>query len=112
MPQAKKSSVQTPIIMLTAARTEEMDKVLGLELGADDYMTKPFSSQELMARIKAVLRRSQDSNSLQNQLQFGDMTIDFKKHEVTQNGKLVPLTPLEFRLLRFLINNQTSRLKR
>ena len=102
----KEKGVHTPIIMLTAARTEEMDKVLGLELGADDYVTKPVGSRELMARVKAVLRRAQDQASPPERFQFGDVAVDFKKHEVSRKGKIIPLTPIEFRLVCFLIKNR------
>lgn len=98
----EKSSV--PIIMLTA-REEEVDKVLGLELGADDYMTKPFSLRELMARVKANLRRTQiahKSDSSGEQLTFGDLVIDIEKYEVCKRGEAVSLTFREFELLKFL----------
>lgn len=97
-----------PIIMLTA-REEEVDKVLGLELGADDYMTKPFSLRELMARLKANLRRNQIVNQPDNEneiMKFGDLTIDTEKYEVKKRGEVVPLTFLEFELLKFLATRQ------
>lgn len=93
-----------PIIMLTA-RDEEVDKVLGLELGADDYMTKPFSLRELMARVKANLRRTRfaESDEGKNEpLVFGDLTIDLDKYEVKKRGKVIELTFREFELLKFL----------
>ena len=98
----EKSSV--PIIMLTA-REEEVDKVLGLELGADDYMTKPFSLRELMARVKANLRRNQiahQADSSGELLDFGDLIIDIEKYEVRKRDKAVSLTYREFELLKFL----------
>ncbi len=98
----EKSSV--PIIMLTA-REEEVDKVLGLELGADDYMTKPFSLRELMARVKANLRRTQitmKSESGSDILSFGDLTIDTEKYEVKKKDSAISLTFREFELLKFL----------
>lgn len=98
----EKSSV--PIIMLTA-REEEVDKVLGLELGADDYMTKPFSLRELMARVKANLRRTQitmKSESGSDVLSFGDLTIDTEKYEVKKKDIAISLTFREFELLKFL----------
>ena len=98
----EKSSV--PIIMLTA-REEEVDKVLGLELGADDYMTKPFSLRELMARVKANLRRTQithQADSSGELLDFGDLVIDIEKYEVRKRDKVVSLTYREFELLKFL----------
>ncbi|MBO5369669.1 MAG: response regulator transcription factor [Clostridia bacterium] len=98
----EKSSV--PIIMLTA-REEEVDKVLGLELGADDYMTKPFSLRELMARVKANLRRTQivNNNDGTNEiLVFDDLAIDMEKYEVRKRGEIISLTFREFELLKFL----------
>ncbi len=98
----EKSSV--PIIMLTA-REEEVDKVLGLELGADDYMTKPFSLRELMARVKANLRRTQTpqkSDSSGEVLTFGDLVIDVEKYEARKKGEIIALTFREFELLKFL----------
>lgn len=90
-----------PIIMLTAKGTEA-DKVLGLELGADDYITKPFSPRELVARIKAVLRRSQEKQS-EEILQSGTIEVDATKHELRLKGKSVVTTAKEFELLRVLM---------
>lgn len=105
---------QTPIIMLTA-RAEEVDKVLGLELGADDYVTKPFSIRELMARVKANLRRSalspseaspaKDENHM---LTFGKLAIDTSLYEVRKDGRLIDLTLREYELLKFLAENNTQ----
>lgn len=92
-----------PIIMITA-KGEEFDKVLGLELGADDYITKPFSVRELVARVKAVLRRTSIKETDKYYV-FGDITIEFDKHEVTKSGKRVELTLKEFELLQILIKN-------
>lgn len=94
---------QTPIIMITA-RDEEIDKVLGLELGADDYLTKPFGVRELMARIKANLRRTLDANNENSSSKrvFNEITIDYEKYEVTKGSKPVELTIREFELLSFL----------
>lgn len=108
----KEKKVDTPIIMLTAARTEEMDKVIGLELGADDYITKPFGAKELMARVKAVLRRSQKENQNLNDFQFNDVKIDFNSHEVSKKGQIIPLTPIEFKLLTCLIQNKNKAVSR
>jgi len=99
----------TPIMMLTA-KSEEIDKVLGLETGADDYLTKPFSIREFLARVKAIFRRSQlmkervteDNGSL---LQFTNLTIDIEKRKVIQNDKRVELSPKEFELLVLLASN-------
>src|SRR3989339_1444217 len=91
-----------PVIILTA-KGEETDRVLGLELGADDYITKPFSMRELIARVKVVLKRSGGvSPPVRPKLKFPDLEIDLEKHEVTANGKKVELTAKEFALLRFL----------
>lgn len=95
---------QTPIIMLTA-RDEEVDKVLGLELGADDYMTKPFSVRELLARVKANMRRTVSevpSDADSDTATFGSLSINTTKYEVAKNGKVIDLTLLEFELLKFL----------
>lgn len=90
---------RTPIIMLTA-RAEESDKLLGLELGADDYLTKPFSMRELVARIRAVLRRSQPEGLPEAEvIQVGEFTIDLSAVEVRRSGELLPLTTTEFRIL-------------
>jgi two-component system response regulator VicR len=94
----------TPIIMLTA-REEEVDKVLGLELGADDYMTKPFGLRELLARVKANLRRTNavsTSQDVPEVLTFGDLCIIPERYEVTKGGNVIDLTFREFELLKFL----------
>ncbi len=91
-----------PIIMLTA-KSQESDKVVGLELGADDYITKPFSPRELIARIKAVLRRVNEKEKLPEIFQTGDLKIDFAKISVTVKDKPVELTAKEFELLRTLL---------
>ena len=93
-----------PIIMLTA-RSEESNKIRGLEAGADDYITKPFSPHELIARIKAVLRRSADNQHKSVILELGNLRIDKTCHEVMLNGKAVDLGPTEFRLLVFMLEN-------
>ncbi len=101
-----------PIIMLTA-KSEETDRILGLELGADDYLTKPFSVRELIARIKAVLRRSEDKKVVKSKtLRIKDIAMDTEKHEVTINGELVELTLKEFELLKILIENRGKVLTR
>jgi DNA-binding response OmpR family regulator len=94
----------TPIILLTA-RVEETDKVVGLGLGADDYVTKPFGMAELVARIKAVLRRSNPEMVQAKILEFGDLRIDTEKFNVTLKGKEITLTPTEFQLLATLAEN-------
>jgi two-component system alkaline phosphatase synthesis response regulator PhoP len=93
-----------PIIMLTA-KGAEIDKIVGLEVGADDYITKPFSVKELLARIKAVLRRSRRAAGQAEVFEFKGLHIDFKSYEVTVDGKRVDLSPTEFRLLKFLSRN-------
>lgn len=98
--RAEPSTEATPVIMLTA-RAQEADKVVGLELGADDYMIKPFSPRELIARIKAVLRRTLPL-PVNNVLKAGALVIDSRKHRVTVDGTEAPLTSTEFRLIEFL----------
>jgi DNA-binding response OmpR family regulator len=93
--------VNTPILMLTA-RGEEADRVLGLDLGADDYVTKPFSVRELMARVRALLRRTASGSGLPNELVFDDVRVDFTRYEATRSGRKVDLTRKEFGLLRLL----------
>lgn len=94
----------TPIIMITA-KGDEFDKVLGLELGADDYLTKPFSIRELLARVKAVLRRTTQI-AVEKYYSFGEVMIDFEKHDITVQGKKIELTLKEFELLEILIKNK------
>ncbi len=94
----------TPIIMLTA-RAEELDKVVGLEMGADDYVTKPFGVRELMARIRANLRRVEHTQTIEedgNVISEGDLKIDIGRFEVQKRGEIIELTHLEFGLLKFL----------
>ena len=93
---------QVPIIMLTA-RSEEADKLVGLELGADDYVTKPFSPRELVARVRAVLRRARGGEAEPEVLRHQDLVLDVARHEVTVAGRPVDLTPTEFALLAALL---------
>ncbi len=97
--------IQTPVLMLTA-RSEEADRVLGLDLGADDYVAKPFSVRELMARVRALLRRSQlgadGTDALPDELRFGTTEIDFRSYEARRNGEPVEMTRKEFAILRYL----------
>jgi DNA-binding response OmpR family regulator len=108
--QLRAIELRTPIIMLTA-KDGEIDKVLGLELGADDYLTKPFGMRELFARIKALLRRSSDQvESKSNgkdlkEVSFGDVSIDFQCYRAFKNGKEICLSAKEFDLLKFLFQN-------
>jgi two-component system phosphate regulon response regulator PhoB len=92
-----------PIILLTA-RGEEEDKIRGLEIGADDYMTKPFSPKELVARIKAVMRRSGKLNDT-GQLNVGDLTLDAEQHRLTIGGRTLDVSPTEFRLMQFFMTH-------
>jgi len=94
-------TARTPIIMLTAKATEA-DRIVGLEFGADDYITKPFSPRELVARVKAILRRTTTQAEPQQVLRHGELAIDVARHEVTFAGKPVTLTATEFRILQFL----------
>lgn len=98
------SGISTPIILLTA-RSSETDKVLGLDLGADDYLAKPFGMLELMARVKALLRRVQRTSNV-DQVQFADVIIDFKAYRAHRNDDPIDLSAREYRLLRYLISKQ------
>ncbi|MDI3477005.1 MAG: two-component system, OmpR family, response regulator VicR [Thermoanaerobacterium sp.] len=102
-----RQTMTTPILMLTA-KEEEVDKVLGLELGADDYVTKPFSMRELIARVKANLRRSGVINGegMSNIISVSNLSIDLSKYKVEKNGKPIELTSREFDLLKFLVANR------
>lgn len=108
-----REKMSTPIIMLTA-RAEEVDKVLGLELGADDYVTKPFGTRELMARVKANLRRKEviekaiEAGPKGNEIVFGNLHIDLDRYEVTKNDNTIDLTFREFELLKFLAQQKTQ----
>lgn len=95
----------TPIIMLTV-KDKEVDKVLGLELGADDYVTKPFSLRELTARVKAVFRRIEERGKDLTNYSFGKVRLDFKRYEATKKGRKLDLTPLEFRMLKLFIQKK------
>lgn len=101
----RKDEDQTPIIMLTV-KDKEIDKVLGLELGADDYVTKPFSLRELAARVKALLRRTDEKPRAVDRHRFGSIELDFKKYEAQKKGVAIDLTPLEFHMLRLLIQRE------
>jgi len=103
-----RESISTPILMLTA-KEEEVDKVLGLELGADDYITKPFSPRELMARVKANIRRTESdtlNKKTSNAIKCGDLSIDTDRYEVKRDGTVVELTLREFELIKFLALQQ------
>lgn len=102
-----RSFSQIPIIMLTA-RGDVMDKVVGLELGADDYLAKPFEPRELVARIQSILKRVKSPEPLRDILTFENLTIDSKKQEVSLNNQVVNLTSTEFRLLLLLAKNPSN----
>lgn len=95
----------TPIIMLTA-RGQEIDKVLGLKIGADDYVTKPFSFMELMARVEAIMRRTHRQADISDDFHFGDFQVSFKKFEVTRDGEPVEMSPREFNILKYFIEHR------
>ena len=104
--KSDKDKSSTPIIILTA-KDDEVDKVVGFELGADDYVTKPFSVRELILRIKAILKRGESKKeTLEVQRQFGELTMDIDSHEVFVNSEQIILTALEFRLLRQLVDRR------
>jgi len=102
----RENGVMTPLIFMTGEKKEEIDKVLGLELGGDDYITKPFGTRELLARIKAVLRRSQQPLPELEEYAFGDVQLDFKKQTALKGEKELSLTAKEFGLLHLLIQNE------
>ncbi|MBN1178439.1 MAG: response regulator transcription factor [Anaerolineae bacterium] len=116
-----RQEMTVPILMLTA-RDDEVDKVVGLEVGADDYVTKPFSMRELLARVKALLRRArfveeeqtakQDEPAPQQALSFGDLSIDQTRREVSRHGELLHLKPKEYDLLLFLAHHRGNVLSR
>ena len=101
------STNESPLIIILTAKDDEVDKVVGFELGADDYVTKPFSVRELILRVKAVLKRGiKQSNTLEVERKFGDLTIDKESHEVFVNNENIILTALEFRLLTQLVDRR------
>jgi DNA-binding response OmpR family regulator len=103
--EIRKLSPTQPIIILSAA-SDEINKVVLLELGADDYLTKPFSPKELLARVRALLRRArQPAKDTLEHYSFDDVTVDFAKMELRRGDRLVPLTPQEFKILRYLFQN-------
>lgn len=101
----RREGMHTPVLMLTA-RGEVVDRVLGLKLGADDYVQKNVEPMELMARIEALLRRSASVVGGPDRAEFGNVRVDFRKHEVTSEGKPLTLSPVEFRLLEYLIRRR------
>ncbi len=109
--RAQEATSRLPIIMLTA-RTEESDRILGLELGADDYVAKPFSPNELMARIRALMRRARRHDEPAGILTFGPLVLDRTRHIVLEDGREVTLTAKEFRLLEYLMRHRGRVLSR
>jgi len=101
----RKDGMQKPILMLTGKK-EEVDKIIGLEIGADDYVTKPFSVRELIARVKALLRRPQEIRHEVEEYSFGDVDLNFKKHEVTKNQKPVELSAMELKVMQYFIQRE------
>lgn len=99
--KVRAAGIQTPILMLTA-RGEEADRILGLDLGADDYVVKPFSIRELMARVRAILRRANPARALPERLEFDDVVVDFLAYAAHKGGKPLEMTRKEFQVLRLL----------
>jgi DNA-binding response OmpR family regulator len=102
---------EAPIVMLTA-RGQEIDKVVGLELGADDYVTKPFSIRELLARVRAILRRSEGKKKRLSRYQFSDVELDFEAYRAKKGNEPLELSPREFELLRYLIERKGETVSR
>jgi len=109
--ELRKQSIETPVIMLTA-RGQVVDKVVGLKLGADDYVTKPFEMVELLARIEAKLRRTPATPHPADGHQFGDIRMDFRKAEISRGGATLDLSAREFQLLRYFIEHRGATLSR
>ena len=109
----RQQGVQTPILMLTA-RTQVVDRVVGLKLGADDYLTKPFETIELLARIEALLRRAPSGASgvSLERYQFGEINVDVRKAEVTKKGAIIDVSAKEFQLLRYFIEHRGATISR
>ena len=103
--QLRGAGNQTPIIMLTA-RGQEIDKVLGLKTGADDYVTKPFSFLELMARVEAVLRRAAKPSEQVETVEFGDVAVNFKTFEAAKGGRAIELSPREFKMMKYFVEHR------
>jgi DNA-binding response OmpR family regulator len=107
----RKDGISTPILMLTGKK-EEIDKVIGLEIGADDYVTKPFSIRELVARVKALLRRPQEIRPEVEEYSFSDVHLDFKKQEAKKENKLIELSVMEFKVLKYFIQREGEVIER
>jgi len=108
--EVRRAGIRIPILMLTA-KAREAEKVMGFELGADDYVTKPFGTRELRARIKALLRRATGEADAET-VHFGDVEVDFARGEVRRSGKAVELTPIEFKLLGLFVRSRGRVLSR
>jgi DNA-binding response OmpR family regulator len=109
--QMREDGVQTPVLMLTARGAVE-DRVTGLNVGADDYLVKPFAMEEFLARVNALLRRRNREIETTTELSVGDLTLDLVRHEVRRGGKIIDLTAKEFSLLEYLIRNAGQALTR
>lgn len=108
---ARKKGIETPVILLTA-KGEEIDKVLGLELGADDYITKPFGLRELLARVKAILRRVDISEEKNNNIKIGRLEISFETYNAFENGNQIHMSHKEFEILNYLWKNKNKTVSR
>jgi DNA-binding response OmpR family regulator len=109
--KAREKGIRTPILVLTA-KGEEVDKVLGLELGADDYVTKPFSVRELIARINALLRRTAPAGASETTMTLGDVAVDFAAYSGSKGGKEFSMTPKEFEILKYLWQHRNEAVSR
>ena len=109
--ELRSAKIMTPILMLTARGAVE-DRVAGLNAGADDYLGKPFAMEELLARVNALLRRGSRATEINTVLQVGDLTLDLMRHEVQRDGHVIDLTPKEFALLEYLMQNAGRALSR
>jgi len=109
--ELRRRGLGVPIIMLTA-RSQETDKVVGLEIGADDYVTKPFSVRELMARVHVQLRRTTSEGGGVENFRFGEIQLDFKRHHAARAGRLLHLTAREFDLLRYFVRRRGETVSR
>ncbi len=109
--RARSEGMTVPILMLTAKGTES-DRVLGLDLGADDYVTKPFSVRELLARVRALLRRGQSADAVPDELEFDDVVVDFRSFEARKGDDVIKLTRKEFGTLRFLAGRRGEVVRR
>lgn len=109
--RSRPETSQIPIIMITA-KAEESDRIVGLEMGADDYITKPFSPREVLARVKAIFRRLEKPKAKEVRQEYGGIALDHSRHEVTYKGKSHSLTSKEFKLLEFFLGNKGRVLSR